>query len=129
MKKTVEFADELSSSSSGIDVIKSIVAGILEKKGEEISVLDVGDLAGYTDFFIIVSGNNFPQVQAIAESVSKRLKELGIKSSIEGFKTGTWVLIDAGNIIFHIFQKETRRFYALEDLWSDARKIEIFSEN
>ena len=98
-----------------------------EKKGFGIVALDLREVASFTEFFIIVSGANQRQVQAISDEISEQLKKQ-LKSSavrIEGYRSAEWILLDYGDFIVHIFEKEAREFYDLERLWRDARRVEL----
>jgi ribosome-associated protein len=100
-----------------------IVAGMQEKKAEDIIRLDLRDVKGaVTDFFVICTGNSDTQVQAISDSVQdftrKQIEERVWNS--EGYKTGQWILLDYVNVVAHVFLRENRAFYGLEDLWGDA---------
>ncbi len=88
-------------------------------------MLDVGDIIGITDAFVITSGNNVRQVKTIAEEVERQLKEQGAGKpvQVEGLSDASWVLLDYGDFVVHVFQKETRDYYDLERLWSDAPRI------
>ena len=111
------------------ETLETLLQALDEKKVEDVIVLDVAALAGYTDFFVIVSGRNAPHVQTLAETAAKTLKkpnQPGVRQ--EGDQGSRWVLIDGGDFVLHIFQPEARGFYALEDLWSDAPKIAWPSE-
>ncbi len=102
------------------------VAAALEKKALDLVVLDLRPASAFTDFFVICSGANARQVQAIAESVQAVLGTRGTKAAvIEGKSRGDWVLIDYFDFIFHIFTPATREFYGLERLWGDAERVEI----
>jgi ribosome-associated protein len=103
--------------------IKKIVKLIEDKKGENIIVLDLKNLTWITDYFIITSGDSQIQTKAIAENILTNMKENPI--SVEGIDDGKWILIDYGEIIIHIFLNETREYYKLEKLWSDAKIAEI----
>ena len=96
-----------------------------DKKGVDIVVQDVSDLLKVTDFFVIVTGNSRPQIDAIVDEVKERmLAECGIKPiGFEGDDTCEWVLIDYGGIVVHVFRPEIRDFYRLETLWGDAPVI------
>ena len=97
-----------------------------DKKALAPVVLDLRNLAGFTDYFLITSGTNQRQVQAIADEVEARLKKEGTRPArIEGYKTAEWVLLDYGDFIVHIFEDKARRFYDLERLWRDAGQIEL----
>jgi ribosome-associated protein len=98
-----------------------------DKKATGIRVLDLREIASFAEFFIIATGNNQRQVQAVADDISERLKkELGSRPvRIEGYNTAEWVLMDYGDFIVHIFDKDARDFYDLERLWRDARRVEL----
>jgi ribosome-associated protein len=94
------------------------------KKGVDIVILDVSELIGITDYFVIVSGNTERQVRTIVEEVEKRLRDEGVKPyRREGEREQRWVLIDYLDIVVHVFHQEDRDFYNLERLWSDAPVI------
>jgi ribosome-associated protein len=99
----------------------------IEKKASDLLVLDLRQIASFTEFFAIVSGMNQRQVQAISDEIRERLKnELGRRPiRIEGYASAEWVLLDYGDFIFHIFDKEAREFYDLERLWRDASRVEL----
>ena len=100
-----------------------IIDSIQDIKGKNILKMDLRQLDGApTDFFIICEGDSSTQVGAIASNIVKRLKdEVGVRPShIEGKDMSTWVLVDYFDIIVHVFYPETRQFYEIEDLWSDA---------
>ncbi len=104
------------------DLANIAARAIDEKKGSDIVIQEVGELLNVTDYFIIATGANRRRVDAIQEYVEECLtKEAGIKPySIEGLDEMTWVLMDYGNIVVHIFQPAQRDFYRLEQLWEDA---------
>jgi ribosome-associated protein len=97
-----------------------------DKKATDTVVLDVAHLLGITDAFVVTSGSNDRQVRTIAEEVERQVKEDGGPSPrrIEGLNEATWVLIDYGDFVVHVFQEEQRDFYELERLWADAPVIE-----
>lgn len=100
------------------------VKAVLEKKAADIVVLDVRGLTSVADFFIVCSGRSNRQVAAIADFVERYLKKRGIKLlSVEGKNEGLWVLLDYGDVIIHVFYETVRKFYDLEGLWSDAKRI------
>src|SRR6476619_1349923 len=100
---------------------------ISEKKGEDLVVLDLRDIASFTEFFVIASGANQRQVQAIADEIKEQLKKQTSVNPvrIEGYNSGEWVLADYGDFIVHIFNKESRDFYDLARLWRDARRVTL----
>lgn len=98
-----------------------------DKKGIDIRGLDLREIATFTEYFILVTGSNQRQVQAIADDINEKLKsELSVKPvRIEGYTAAEWVLLDYGDFIVHIFDKDARDFYDLERLWLDAGRVEI----
>ena len=96
-----------------------------DKKAFDLVALDLRDIASFTEFFVIASGANQRQVQAIADEIKEQLKKQHSASPvrIEGYASGEWVLVDYGDFIIHIFNKEAREFYDLARLWRDARKV------
>jgi len=96
-----------------------------DKQGFDTTVLEVGAVMGITDFFVITSGSNSRQVRTIAEEIEKRLKDLGLRTPrVEGRSDLTWVLIDYGDLVVHVFLEETRRFYDIERLYRDVPVID-----
>jgi ribosome-associated protein len=96
-----------------------------DKKGEDIVVLDVAEIMGIVDAFVIAHASNTRLVRTIVEEVKTQLLDhAGVKPrSVEGLDDMTWVLLDYGDLIVHVFLEETREFYGLERLWSDAARI------
>jgi ribosome-associated protein len=87
--------------------------------------LDLRELTSFTDFFIICTGANSRQTQAISDEVASELKRAGhLPLDVEGYKNAEWVLVDFGDFIVHVFQEKTRLFYDLERLWRQAKTIE-----
>ena len=98
-----------------------------EKKAFDMIALDLRNIASFTEFFVIASGANQRQVQAIADGVDEQLKKQMNKRPVrtEGYNAAEWVLLDYGDFVIHIFNKESRDFYDLARLWRDARKVEL----
>ena len=98
-----------------------------DKKAFDVIVLDLRSIASFTEFFIIASGSNQRQVQAIADEINEQVKkQLGSRPvRIEGYNSADWVLLDYGDFVVHIFNGESREFYDLARLWLDARKVAI----
>jgi len=104
------------------------VEAVLGRKAEGVVVLDVRSLTSYTDTCIICHGRSNRQVLAIADHIQTFLKDHRIKPlSVEGMREGHWVLLDYGHVVIHVFYESSRRFYDLEGLWADARRIETDS--
>ncbi|MBX3243599.1 MAG: ribosome silencing factor [Acidobacteria bacterium] len=101
-----------------------------EKKALDMVALDLRDIASFTEFFIIASGTNQRQVQAIADEINEQLKkQLSSRPvRVEGYAQAEWVLLDYGDFIFHVFERKARDFYDLEKLWLDARRVDIPDE-
>lgn len=98
-----------------------------DKKAQNMVALDLRPVASFTEYFVICSANNQRQVQAIADEISEQLKKQ-LKHSpvrIEGYNAAEWVLMDYGDFVFHIFDKNARDFYDLERLWRDATKVDL----
>lgn len=113
---------------ASLDLANALVEGILEKKGDEILVLDLKKLPhAMADYFIICEASNERQVNAIADQLEREVRKK-IKEKpwhVEGKENLEWVLIDYFNVVVHIFKKETRKFYALEDLWADGEIVKL----
>jgi ribosome-associated protein len=96
------------------------------RKAEDIVVLDVQQLSSVADYFLICSGSSDRQVRAIADAIAEELAQHGEKPlAMEGYQKGTWVLIDCADLIVHVFDDDTRRFYGLERLWYRAPRVEV----
>jgi ribosome-associated protein len=106
--------------------LTAAVAATLEKKAQDVVMLDLTKASAFTDFFVICTGTNRRQVQAIADGVQEALAKRGAKPAlIEGYDRGDWILIDYFDFIVHVFMPVTREFYSLERLWGDAQRIEV----
>ena len=102
------------------------ITAALDKKAEQTVVLDLTKASAFTDFFVICTGTNRRQVQAIADGVQEAIAKKGAKPAlVEGYERGEWILIDYFDFIFHVFMPATREFYGLEKLWGDAERIEV----
>ena len=96
-----------------------------DKKAEDILIFNVGDLTFIADFFVICSGFNKRQLQSIANDIELKLGSYGIRwIGIEGYMDALWILIDYGDVIVHLFDKDMRQFYDLELLWGDASRLQ-----
>ena len=97
-----------------------------EKKGEEITILDLRGLTYVTDFFVLVTANNPRQMRAIAQAIEDCLAERGVKPmGVEGTDASRWILVDCVDFVVHIFEAEWRKLYDLELLWGDAPRLEL----
>src|SRR5712691_6328125 len=105
--------------------ISEAIQACLEKKAEEITILELEQGSGaFTDYFVVCSGTNPRQVQAIADEVETRLKKAGLRpNQIEGYRQAEWVLLDYVDFVVHVFSEKARKFYDLERLWKSARRV------
>lgn len=95
-----------------------------EKKAEDITVLEIGDISILADYFLIANGTNSSQVQALVDNVQEVLAKNGYHPKrIEGIRSTNWILMDYGDLVVHIFSKEDRLFYDLERIWRDGKKV------
>ncbi len=101
-----------------------------DKKAIDLKILDLRDVATFTEFFVIASGSNQRQVQAIADEIREQLKKQNgaVAVRVEGYNAAEWVLVDYGDFIVHIFDKDAREFYDLERLWRDAATVSYTPE-
>lgn len=106
--------------------VSEAIRACLDKKAEEITILELEKGSGaFTDYFLVCSGTNPRQVQAIADEVELRLKGAGLRPThIEGYRQAEWVLLDYVDFVVHIFSEKARKFYDLERLWKSARRME-----
>lgn len=104
--------------------VRRAVAAASERKAVELRVLDLAEVSDFTDFFVVMSGTNERQVKALADAIESTLRTSKVRPlHTEGQRQGTWVLMDYGDFVVHIFQEDTRRFYGLEGLWGDAPDV------
>lgn len=98
-----------------------------DNRGQDIVVLDMRSMTTEFDYFVLVTGNSRRQLHAISEEIDRVLeKELGDKRmGIEGYNESRWILLDYGTVVIHLFDAETRRYYALEDLWGQAARVPL----
>ena len=97
-----------------------------EKKGEDIRLIDISGISVIGDYFVITNGTSDSQVRALVDNVEEKMHKAGYElKEQEGNNSGTWVLLDYGDIIIHIFDRENRPFYNLERIWSDGKDVEM----
>lgn len=107
------------------ELVKLAVKALKDKKGEDIRVIDIQGVSVLADYFIIASGSNASQVQAMADNVAEELYKAGHEQKhVEGYHTANWILMDYGDIIVHVFSQEDRLFYDLERIWRDGKIVE-----
>ncbi|MBP5254195.1 MAG: ribosome silencing factor [Lachnospiraceae bacterium] len=105
-------------------LVKCAYHAMEEKKGCDITVLDISKVSVIADYFMIVSGENERQVQALSDAVDEALQKEGFeRRSIEGYSTSSWILLDYNDVIIHIFNRADRVFYDLERIWRDGVRV------
>ncbi|GIP69047.1 ribosome silencing factor RsfS [Lactiplantibacillus pentosus] len=108
------------------ELLQLTVEAADDKRADDIVALDVAEVSLMTDYFVILSADSKRQVQAIADNIVEFIRKAGSDvKSVEGRTAGEWVLIDAGDVIVHVFQKDARAHYNLEKLWSDAPLVDV----
>jgi ribosome-associated protein len=112
------------------DKLREVVAAAQDRKAIDLRVLYVDEVSDFTEYFLICSGTSERQVQAIAEAVQEKLRSDKIRpQGVEGLRHGSWVLMDYGDFVVHIFDDEIRSYYGLERLWADGSDVtEAFVE-
>lgn len=96
-----------------------------EKLGQDIEIIKIDEISVIADYLIIASGNNVNQINAMIDLVDEKLSQAGYtECRVEGNKNSTWILLDYGDVIIHVFSKEDRLFYDLERIWRDGKKVE-----
>ncbi len=118
MKKTTDLKRQVSEA----------ISACQEKKAEEITILELEkDSGAFTDYFVVCSGSNPRQIQAISDEVETRLERSGMRAAhIEGYRQAEWVLLDYVDFVVHVFSQKAREYYELERLWKSARRLEPF---
>ena len=107
------------------DVGKAVRAA-LDKKAQDVVVLDLRHTPAFTDYFVLCTGLNVRQVKAIADAIEESLRAAKVRPShVEGYERAEWVLMDYFTFVVHVFTPQTRAFYALDRLWGDAERIEV----
>ena len=105
---------------------EKIVEVLYRKKGKAIELINVAEQTSLTEYYVIATGNSRTQIQALCDEVDVKLTEAGLAPlKVEGRGNGTWEVLDFGCVVVHIFSRESRDFYKLENLWADAEKIDV----
>jgi ribosome-associated protein len=113
-----------------VEILKSAARAAMAKKASDPVALDLRELDGVCDFFLIVSAQSEVQVKAVAEAVEERLRERGLKPwHVEGLAGRRWVLLDYVEVVVHVFHEKTREYYLLDRLWGDARSVDLGLED
>lgn len=110
---------------NSIEMAKLAIDALEDKKAEDIKVIDISEVSVLADYFIIAGGNNSSQIQALCNNVEEKLGRAGFQCrQIEGYDAANWILMDFGDVIIHIFDKENRLLYDLERIWRDGKIID-----
>ena len=108
------------------EMVRIACKALDDKKAKDIKIIDIRNISVLADYFIIADGNNKNQVQAMVDNVQEELVKAGYEmKQMEGYREGNWILLDFGDIIIHIFDKENRLFYDLERIWKDGKEVSI----
>lgn len=108
------------------EMTKLAIAALEDKKAEDICVIDISEVSVLADYFLIANGNNRNQVQALIDNVGEKLGRAGFTAkNVEGYQTGNWILMDYGDLIVHVFDRQNRLFYDLERIWRDGKKVDV----
>ncbi len=112
------------------ELAKVCCKALSDKKGEEIVILDIREQTTLCSYFVIASGKSTTQVRALAENVEEVVKKTYALSPVrtEGFKEGSWGVLDYGDVVVHVFSEESRLFYYLERLWDSGKNVERYEE-
>ncbi|HXG67647.1 MAG TPA: ribosome silencing factor [Blastocatellia bacterium] len=111
------------------DAVKIAARAASEKKAVDLVALDLREVASFTEYFLICTGTNPRQVQAISDAIEEQLRNAGKRPlHIEGYSNAEWILLDYGDFIAHVFSSASRQFYDLERLWRDAKRVEVSTE-
>ena len=106
------------------EMAKLAIAALEDKKAEDIKIIDISEVSVIADYFIIAGGSNRSQIQALCDNVDEQLTRAGFPpKQKEGYDTANWILLDFGDVIVHIFDKENRLLYDLERIWRDGKQI------
>ena len=116
-------------SESARETATSIAIAALDKKAVGLEILDVAGKVDYADFLVIMTGRSDRHAQSLAQSIEEALRKKGVRPvAVEGLTHGTWVLMDFGDVVVHVFQDDARRLYDIEGLWLDARRVPVPEE-
>ena len=107
-------------------MIKNAVNALEDKKGEDIKIINISEISPIADCFILATGSNRSQVQAMADSVEEKMHKAGFHlKQVEGYDGANWILMDFIDVVIHIFDRESRSFYDLERIWKDGKVVEL----
>ena len=107
-------------------IVKALVQALDKHKAENIKVIEVGELTTLADTFVIAEGSSATQVRALADYAEEELSNAGIQPlRVEGYRSQGWIILDYGDVVAHVFHRDTRKFYDLERLWKDGREADM----
>ena len=110
------------------DMLKVIIDALQDKKAEDIRVIDISNVSVIADYFVIASGSNTNQIQAMVDNVEEEMFKAGFDDpKVEGYNTASWILLDYKDVIVHVFSEDDRAFYNIERIWRDGKEVDINS--
>ncbi len=110
------------------EMLKVIIDALQDKKAEDIRVIDISNVSVIADYFVIASGSNTNQIQAMVDNVEEEMFKAGFDNpKVEGYNTASWILLDYNDVIVHVFSEDDRAFYNIERIWRDGKEIDINS--
>lgn len=110
------------------DMLKVIIDALQDKKAEDIRVIDISNVSVIADYFVIASGSNTNQIQAMVDNVEEEMFKAGFDNpKVEGYNTASWILLDYNDVIVHVFSEDDRAFYNIERIWRDGKEVDINS--
>ena len=110
------------------DMLKVIIDALQDKKAEDIRVIDISNVSVIADYFVIASGSNTNQIQAMVDNVEEEMFKAGFDDpKVEGYNTASWILLDYKDVIVHVFSEDDRALYNIERIWRDGKEVDINS--
>jgi len=118
----IEFINDQSAE----EILKLTAKSLSDKKAFDIKAIDISEVSTIADVFVMASGNNRNQIQAICDEVREKLERCGLNlKHIEGYDAANWILLDFGDLVIHIFDKESREIYSIERIWRDGKDVDL----
>lgn len=112
------------------ETVKNICSALSQKQATDIKIVEIKGISDIADYFVICSGRSAPQVKAIFDHLEEQMEKLGkVALRKEGYSEGRWIAVDYGEVIVHIFHKDTREIYALDNLWNNGSNVTVYSED
>ena len=110
------------------DMLKVIIDALQDKRAEDIRVIDISNVSVIADYFVIASGSNTNQIQAMVDNVEEEMFKAGFDDpKVEGYNTASWILLDYKDVIVHVFSEDDGAFYNIERIWRDGKEVDINS--